>query len=181
MKSTIFTKILNEETITIEASRKETIRRLREQEGVCSGRTSQGRQMLFRCSKKGKMIVEDFDFRHSIHGRPLDIYNVWGEVLVRNGETLVKIYCFYSRFVKYSVYFIAVFYFLWVLAVIALKMYAKLPITKNDIFEALVMLGGCIVTGVCINKEKHNHRADLKIMKEEIVQRVHAVDYWEEE
>ena len=73
------------------------------------------------------------------------------------------------------------FYFLWVLAVIALKMYAKLPITKNDIFEALVMLGGCIVTGVCINKEKHNHRADLKIMKEEIVQRVHAVDHWEEE
>ena len=181
MKSTIFTKILHEETIPVEASRKETICRLREQAGVCSGRTSQGERMLFRCSKRGKIRVETFIFQYSRRRKPLAVYHVGGEVLVRNGQTVVKIYCFYSRFVKYFMYVIAAIYFLWVTALILLKMQYKVPITKGDLVAILLFIGECILIGTSIKRKKRISRDDLKIMQEEIVQRVQAVDHWDDE
>lgn len=78
-------------------------------------------------------------------------------------------------------YVIAAIYFLWVTALILLKMQYKVPITKGDLVAILLFIGECILIGTSIKRKKRISREDLKIMQEEIVQRVQAVDHWDDE
>ena len=45
----------------------------------------------------------------------------------------------------------------------------------------MLFIGECILIGTSIKRKKRISREDLKIMQEEIVQRVQAVDHWDDE
>lgn len=99
-------KIIDEITIEVDESYQETISKLRQQNGKCSVTDSNQQNLMFYCSKKGKMGIVNADYfgrrhvyidRFCLNELRARTYYVMGKVLNENNKTVVKIYSVYSR------------------------------------------------------------------------------------
>ncbi len=178
MKSTFLTEIIDEVTIEVDGSYSETINKLRLQTGVCYVTDSNNTELLFKCSKKGEMSIENnVGKKNLLNGRA---YYVIGKVLVENDKTIVKVYSIYSRFDLLSRFFAVAVYLITSLLYFIIKLKSGNPISDKNIFFALALGAFIAVISLSSTKEIHNNTSDLEIMKNEIIKRVEAIKRWED-
>ena len=173
MKSTFFNEILDETTIQVNDSYQDTINKLRLQNGLCRKTNFDEEKLRFKCSKKGKIIVDNNSLLSYIGGYK---YYAAGEVLVEDGKTVVKVYSINAR---YRVIFHSLIAVLLTLLFIASF---SLFILNRSILRLLKTLCVFIFAAVDIwgvISEVRRIGVNLDLMKDEIIKRVEAINHWE--
>lgn len=188
MKSTLFTKVLDETVLELNVPVRETIQRLCAQSDICSETDSMQHPVSFRCNKKGKLRISNlryFAVRSSI-ASPDRAYYLKGQVVAEDGKTKIKIYSVYSRAVMA---FRCIIPLLCLLAMAVYLLIGRWPLfsTPLDIkmfgfFLLLVLMFVATVAWCCwlTLTEKKNKDADFERMKDEVAKRVEAVRRWDE-
>ncbi|HIZ17407.1 MAG TPA: hypothetical protein H9675_07590 [Firmicutes bacterium] len=182
-------KIIDELTMEVDESYQETINKLRQQNGKCAVTDSNQRNLMFYCTKKGKMgIIETDYFGHrrfyidhlwlsELRSRT---YYVTGKVLTENGKTVVKIYSFYSRAFLSNRIFGILLNVVFIVFLFAILFLSGNPITVKDILIIIALGLIFSVFDFAIFKELKNKETDLEIMKNEIIKRVNAIKRWDD-
>lgn len=177
MKSTCFHQILNETTIEVNAGYLDTIQRLLAQEGVCRNTDAAGDPLAVYCSCDGKLTVREPSRRSAV---TRSIY-VMGEVVEEGGKTKVKIYEIYDRTAAIFQY---IFLGLTLLAVAVelLLVYLQVEAVSTP---ALVGTVAAMVLVIWLRltesrNQRKNKTVDLETMKQEIINRVKAVERWDD-
>lgn len=178
MKKRLFTEIIDETVIELDVDFEDTVERLIDQEGICRTTDSQDIPFIFDCDGKGRFSVFNaVGYRSDFAQR---IYSVEGEVKSEDGKTKVYIYTLYDRSARWSRYFGAVLYLLFMVAYILFICFRTEPLQLFDfIFIAVYSL---FIARIFFhtNKEKLNKTNDIEIMKSEIIRRVEAIKRWDD-
>lgn len=186
MKSNIFKDVLEEITLEVNENKEETIAKLRLQMGFCSSQDSDDDQLFFWCTKKGKLGFFTQPTRESsplpyfyYYNMDSRIYSVRGKVLSENGKTVVKLYSVYNRLNSALRLIDLVTTFLVLALVFVIKGFTRVESPPGDLLK---LVGALILAGVStfiFTSEKRNKYSDLELMKQEVINRVKAVDRWD--
>ncbi len=177
MKFPKFYDILDETVVEVETDFYTTVERLQSMQGACRNTDADQCVLSFLCTPKGKLRVD------TVSRRTNRLNFVVGEVVEENGKTLVKVYCVHDRSEKkvrnviwtvYALVFVAFVLF----GVSALKQGAHM--TPKDIGTAVAFFALLAIIPFRTARETQNQPADLETMKNEMLNRVHAVDRWDE-
>lgn len=178
MKSNIFRQRFDEVTIEVEDSYQGTIDKLRGQMGVCSELDGENDPLLFTCSKKGKLRVDNYYYGPKNSSR-FRSYYVDGKVLEENGKTVVKIYSVHSNFNSLS--FFGTMAVGLIVAVLCVLLFFT-DASGELLTDLCVILGGlfcfCLILFFVLGGEYG--RTDLDQMKQEAIKRVEAIKRWGE-
>ena len=186
MKSNIFKDVLEETVLEVNESKEETIEKLRLQMGFCSSQDSDDDHLYFWCTKKGKLGFFTQPNRNSrpnayfyYYNMDSRIYSVRGKVLSENGKTVVKLYSVYSRLNSVIRAIDIITTLLALIVFFVIKGATGQEIPMGD----LLKLGGALfLAGVgtfVLTSEKRNKKSDLDIMKQEVINRVEAINHWD--
>lgn len=178
MKSTYFTKIIDETTIEVDDSRQGTIDKLRQQNGVCYSTDGNQTELRFNCSKRGKISIDN-----NLSGRSIDgcrFYYVVGEVLSEKNKTVVKIYSIYRKDEWIFRILAILIYLVTIMLYFLIKLKSGSTISAADIFGVLLL--GVIMTIFVFSstKELEHRDTDLALMRDEVVKRVEAIKRWDD-
>lgn len=177
MRSTIFTEILDKTTIEAKTDYQTTVKRLMMQRGFARNTDLKDCPMVFFCDKKGRLNVDN---NSGTRRRENRMFYVVGQVREENGKTLVDIYTARDKTaVGFRVACAITF-----LVALAADVYTMFLDGNNLIQKgalAVAFLLAAIVPLVVDTKnEKKSKDKDLDIMKQAVIDRVNAVDRWDE-
>ncbi len=179
MKSTIFTKIIDEETIEVNESFAVTIERLKQQQGVCRETDSRQIPLEFFCHDDGRVCVCNYS-RHRLRREYNRLYSVVGEVISEEGKTKVIIYSLYSR-INFIFFIIAAVLFLPSILIYVLFAYTADAVPSAMTLYAITFgIASIVLFPWNHTRQIKNKNSDLEIMKNEIIKRVKAVDKWDD-
>ncbi len=180
MKFPGFYDILDETVIELKTDFETTMERLQSLQGVCRNTDGEQNPLMFTCDKKGRLRVDNVPSRYSSNDR---LNFVVGEVVEENGKTVAKICSVHDRSTKkvrnviwtvYALVFVAFVLF----GVSALKQGAHM--TPKDIGAVVAFLALLAIIPFRTAREAKNQPADLETMKTEVINRVRAVDRWDD-
>lgn len=181
MKSTIFTKVIDKTTLEVNESFKDTIDKLRAQQGVCRETDTEGNKLEFSCSKRGKLMVSNTrEYGSSSRSANNRMYYVYGKVIRDDEKTKVAIYTVHDRTVIYSRYFSIIFDFLYLIFTVIMLFLYKAAIKEIILmFLAVVTLSIFPIVFSSRLEQKYKEK-DIEIMKNEIIKRVEAIKRWDD-
>ncbi len=168
-------KILEETTIESSVGVAETIEKLRQQQGPCSDEDSLGYRKWFYCSKKGAIR-----FTNGSGDYGNDLYFVEGRVLEQDGKTLVKIYSLKSRMEFFDRWFTIILGIIFIIAIAIIAIITKQIFTKETLILLAVYAFSAFFTAYNMRHRKKNKDFDIKVMKNEIIERVEAIKRWDD-
>ena len=178
MKFPRFYDILDETVIELKTDFETTVERLQALQGVCRNTDADQGELSFLCTPKGRLRVDSIGRRRRISR----LNFVVGEVVEENGKTVVKIYCVHDRSEKkvrnviWTVYAL-VFAAFVLFGVSALKQGAHM--TPKDIGTAVAFFALLAIIPFRTARETENQHADLETMKTELLNRIQAVERWD--
>ena len=180
MKSTIFTKILEETIVEVKTNKPDAINKLILQNGKCRNTITEQENLWFYCHKNGKFLVSDWNpYSSSRHNNNTLCYYVKGRVVIENGKTLVKIYSIYSRSEKAFRYITIGMCLLVVASFFISFLFLEEPKSKIDILSKLILAALIPAAAFRLKKQAKNHQKDLEVMKDEAVRRAEAINFWD--
>lgn len=174
-----FVDVLEESAVESQVSVKETIERLRTMRGGCRHQDTDGFGLVFDCDRKGRIRVGDPIDRGRYRNYDRSYYVV-GEVVSENEKTVVKMYGVRQRGTKFWAWVELLMYAVFVIGYITVKLLYDIPFALQDGL-VILFLGG--ISGMVfyrLHREVKNLDADFGIMKQEIINRVDAVNRWDE-
>lgn len=175
MKKNLFINIIDETVMEVNTSFAETVERLMSQQGSCHNADSQGINLIFYCNKKGKIHILNGSGRNNYSDR---IYKVEARVYEDDGKTKVKIQTLHDKTtVAYriiSYVFLLILICGYIIFSICTKNVPNIKYLITLLLFPLLIVYGFILS----HKEKRNKDNDIKIMKQEIINRVEAVKRW---
>lgn len=169
-KSTRFTKYTKEASIEVNASVRDTIDKLRQQEGVCRVRFSDNNEMFFACSENGYI---------SIQGR--SFLSVVGKVLEENGKTVINIYSIRNTkgYLVYRFISLVISLLLFgLLFFISFKQGSRIKF--NTALTAIALIISFIVFIFSLGSRVKPRDPDTEKMVLEITRRVEAIKRWDD-
>lgn len=178
MKSTIFTKIIEQSELEIKTDCKTAIERLKAQQGICRETDSRQVTLEFLCHDDGRICVCNYS-RHKPRRDPNRLYSVIGQVTEENGKTKIKIYSLFNR-TNYILSAVAALLYLLVVAFYFITAYKAgiVPGTK-DLYRLIFSVLAIFLYPLVYQKQERDKANDLYIMKQEIIKRVNAIDKWD--
>lgn len=190
MKSTFFTKVLDETVLELDVPVGETIQKLCAQVDYNRSTDSLENPVIFRCDKKGRLRVEGWNTGYSKTSRSLSspdrAYYLLGRVLEENGKTKIKVYAVHDRLMMFLRWITPLLCLLVVVAflVIGREAFFSMPLDIKTLgfFLLLVLMFVADFVRCCwfTLKEKKNQTPDFELMKNEVVRKVEAVRRWDE-
>ena len=181
MKFPKYYTVLDETVIELETDFETTVERLQQLQGICRETDGEQRPLQFTCTKDGEMRVDNVPSRYSASADRLNF--VVGEVVEEDGKTRIKFYSIHDRSTKklrnvvWTVYAL-VFAVFVLFGAAALMQGAR--VTPKDVGTAVGFLVLLAMIQFSTARETKNQPADLEKMKAEMVNRVNAVDRWDE-
>ena len=173
MRSTLFNKILDETTVEVDLPRGLVIERLYQLQGPCTVSDSAGDRLQFFCEKSGRFSFGNIPTR-STHRAALPRY-VAGEVLEKNGKTVVKIHTVQHRGGGVALAVVLG------LDLILLLLYLLFDFSVKTAPLILFLFGSLIVPTLLSYQNKQTGTAiDTELMKKEVTNRIEAVKRWDE-
>lgn len=175
MKSTIFTRIVDEGTIEVNDTLPGTIDKFRKMQGYCRETDSHDNGIGFQCNKKGKFWVGNIP-THSVYADNGDSRTrVRGQVMTENGKTVVKIYTVYQSHTKTAAL---------ICNVLIGLLLCILFVILNVAFLSIVVIPLCLLSFLYeiyyIDKYKTYIDDDANILKNEVLNRIEAIHHWDE-
>lgn len=150
--------------------KEDAIRKFRKLQGICRGEFSSGKSMDFRCSKKGKITIQDPPTRSVEHTNSTRLF---AEVIEEDGKTYVV---YYTRFNKAeNVLKVILLVSDLLLLIFSLALVGKEP---YFIFLTLGLLSGGFLLLTNLT-ESRNAPMDFAVMINELENRVEAVNLWD--
>ncbi len=180
MKFPKFYDILDETVIEVDADFPATVERMQSTQGICHETDGNQYPLQFTCDKKGHIRVDSLPSRHPSNSR---LNFVVGEVVERDGKTVVKIYSVHDRSSKvfrYVEWVVYIALFCAFLVFIAFSLKQGTPLSRKDMIAMVLFPLLLFTIPFRTKKDAQNQPRDLEIMKTEVVNRVHAVDRWDE-
>ena len=177
MKSNCFYTVLDETTLEIDVSLKDTISRLRSQQGECHESDSEGRDFSFYCDKSGKFMMCDFINSRGIPNNNRAYY-VRGEVFREGEKTKITYGTVHDRSDNFLVRWLPVV--LWIpflILSVAIQIFNRAPVPEY-MFGSLVSVAAIVIVFPRTKNIKVCNTSDMELMKKEILERVEAVKRW---
>ncbi len=172
--------VLDETVIEVETDFPTTVDRLRSMQGVCRETDNDQFPLGFTCDKKGRLRVDAL-YRSTSSNCRLNF--VVGEVAEQDGKTVAKIYCVHDRsakvyrYVEWAVYAAL---FCAFLVFVAYSIKAGRPLSRKDVITVVLFALLLFTIPFRTKKDAQNQPADLEKMKTEVINRVRAVDRWDD-
>jgi hypothetical protein len=186
MKSTIFTKVLNEEYIEVNKSVPATISALREISGSSRDTFPENTVISLSCSKKGKIRVSMYrtditSYKFRARGDNMyPLYYVYGQVISKDNKTYIKANSVFKKSEIYTEIFWAV------VAILFIPLYLMYLLGTSPLKIPILLLS--LVAGIFISlnsyspipMRKSRGITMLPYMVDEIKKRVEIIEQWEE-
>lgn len=180
MKSNIFLKVIDEKILETQQDFGLVVNRLRLQEGICREKDSDGDRLQFTCSKKGKFMVSNI--RNSNRSRRIDndrMYFVRGKVVPEGAKTKIYIYTVKDCTITYSKWASLIGDIIWFFFSIFLMLFTDVSIDKKILvvsYVAMLLLS----VFLSLSNQQDYREEDIKIMQNEVIKRVHALERWDD-
>ncbi len=186
MKSTIFRKILDQNSVVINVPPKETIRRLCAQNGFSYEEDHLNYSYHFYCNKRGKFIIDTYQrrrnggsFSASHSEASFRTYHIMGEVLDEQGKSKINIYSIHNRLNTSVLLFDLLLDLIFTIPLYLIS----LVITAETSWKFFIILGGLVMIsgGLFRLISDHNHHPkELGTMKEIAFRKVESAKRWNE-
>ena len=170
MKSTLFTKIIDETTYEVCGTREDVIDKLRQLQGVCRETISDDRKIEFYCSKKGNISISNPYNKYIENQHSTELF---GKVVSENNKTYIKIYVTYNKFTNFLKKSICL---IDVLVAVLAMIFVDKPYSFIVLFICFIFF---VYNLISCNNEKDSAPFDSDILKQEIEKRIDALKNWD--
>ena len=167
MKSNFLYTVLDETTLEIDVSLKETISRLGSQQGLCDEYDSEGIGFSFYCYKSGKFMMYS----------KRCLYYVRGEVFREGEKTKITYGTVRDRTDILNQWFAVILFVPMLVLSVAIQIFNRAPVPEY-MFWTLVSVAVPVIAFRRTKNMKVCNTSDMELMKKEIVERVEAVKRW---
>lgn len=150
--------------------KEDAIRKFRKLQGVCRGQFNNGNPMDFRCSKKGKITIQNAPTQSVEHTSATRLF---AEVIEEDGKTYVVYYTMHNK--AENVLKIILLVSDLLLLIYSFTLAVQEP---HFIFLTLGLLSGGALLLANIS-ESRNAPMDFAVMINELENRVEAVNLWD--
>ncbi len=189
MRSTYFTRILEETTIELDVGYNETLKRLMSFNGTTRETDSGDRNMQFICTKKGRFRIGSIvssgpNGRRHITERMRFVtagdrsHYIEGRVSPENRKTKITLYVIHRPFWFFSEYLASAILMLGALIYAVMSVIHGVFIQSIPALFILAIIA--VYTFVRAQSIKQNGSEDIEIMKTEALNRIEAIKRWDD-
>lgn len=169
-------KKIKQGKLEIFASKKDTINRLMQLQGLCKDvKDSNDGLINFYCNKKGKIKIECYEKRLKLNFKNSRILSkLYGAVTEYNHQTYIE----YFTSLKISSIFARISFFL--IAIVILALFLLLPVDKIKVLIVIVcLIIALIFQVISILKEKSNPHMNSETLIKVLEDKVNIINNWE--
>ena len=164
MKSTFFKKVYGETVVEVNLPQKRMIDNLRQLNGLCRSTDTDGCELVFKCSKGGRIRMLSSSISKIC---------IRGSVDVHNGKTVVRFYEVYDHSNALLRWGLLALNVLW----LGFHFVFDLDFFWLLLIDLVLCVGA--VAGVGLS-EKRNAPLDFSVMKDEMMRKIEAAEKWNE-